>query len=212
MKRVAWALGGLITLLLVLFVVGAHRRSQAQQTLPVWRPNQTLASTLGPEVSVEGYGLRLPGGYERGYADLLGNLQPFGLDMYLWYNDRHAPNASGLAFNVVRRFNLHTPAETARYALEAQKKDMDDFTCSPVEEGQIDGLPFARLYWQGTEKGSSGLHVTSGFIYATNDWAKGIIITGHDRVPCAGKPCQYAPMGQPVLPSLEAAVLSLHKL
>lgn len=211
-KRIIWAFGCLAVFFLVVFLVGVHRKNQAQQALPVWQPNPTLISSLGPEVSMQGYGMRLPNGYEAAYTDLLGNLQPFGLDMYLWYNDRHAPNASGIALNVVRRINIHTPVDTAQYALEAQKKGMVNFSHTPIEEGQINGLPFARVYWQGTEQGSSSLHVTSGFVYATNDWTKGIIITGHDRVPCTGEPCQYAPIGQPILPSVEAAILTFHKL
>ncbi len=210
-NRKAWAFSILSILFLAVSFVCLHLRSQTQQALPVWQPNPALMSSLGPEVSIEGYGMRLPSGYEAKYADLLGNLQPFGLDMYFWHNDRHAPNASGIELNIVRRINLHTPADTARYALEAQKKGLDNFSSSSIEEGRINGLPFARVYWQGTEKGSSSLHVNSGFIYATNDWTKGIIITGYDRVPCSGEPCHYEPIGQPVLPSVEAAVLTLHK-
>jgi len=211
-NRKAWAFSSLSIILLAVFFVCLHLRNRTLQVGPVWQPNPALMSSLGPEVSVQGYGMRLPNGYEAKYADLLGNLQPFGLDMYLWHNDRHAPNASGIELNVVRRINLHTPADTAGYALEAQKKGMDNFSSSSVEEGQINGLPFARIHWQGTKKGSSSLQVNGGFIYATNDWTKGIIITGYDSVPCSGEPCQYAPMGQPVLPSVEAAVLTLHKL
>ena len=211
-NRRIWAYSGLSIFFLVVCFVCLYRKSQIQQVLPVWQPNPALMSSLGPEVSVQGYGMRLPNGYEAQYADLLGNLQAFGLDMYRWHNDRHAPNASGIELTVVRRINLHTPADTARYALEAQKKGMDNFFSSSVEEGQINGLPFARVHWQGTEKRSSSLQVNDGFIYATNDWTKGIIITGYDSVPCSGEPCQYAPMGQPVLPFIEAAVLTLHKL
>ena len=210
--KAAWGVGGVVMLFLIVLLVGVHRRDQAQQALPAWRTNAVLASSLGPEVSMQGYGMRLPEGYEAQYADLLGNLRPFGLDMYLWHNDRHAPNASGISLDVIRRINLHSPIETVQFALEEERKGMVSFSASPVEEGKINGLPFARAYWQGTKKGSSSLHVSGGFIYATNDWTKGIIITGYDKVPCAGEPCQYAPIGQPVLPSVEAAVLTLHKL
>ena len=211
-KRVIWALGCLIILPLIVFLVRVHRKDQAQQALPSWQPSPVSMSSLGPEVSMQGYRMRLPNGYQAKYADLLGNLQPFGLDMYFWHNDRHAPNASAVSLNVVRRINLHSPADTARYALEAQRKGLNNFSSSSIEEGQVNGLAFARVYWQGTEKGSSSLQVNSGFIYATNDWTKGIIITGYDNVPCSGEPCQYAPIGQPVLPSVEAAVLTFHKL
>ena len=211
-NRKAWAFSGLGIFFLAVCFVFLYRSNEIKQRLPVWQPNPALMSSLGPEVSMQGYGMHLPNGYEAKYADLLGNLQPFGLDMYFWHNNRHAPNASGIAWDVVRRVNLHTPADTVRYALEEQRKGLDDFTSSSVEEGQINGLPFARVYWQGTKKGSSSLQVNSGFIYATNDWTKGIIITGYDNVPCFSEPCQYAPIGQPVLPSVEAAVLTLHRL
>jgi hypothetical protein len=212
MKKAVWVFGCLIVPLLIVFLVSIHRKNQMQQALPVWQPSPILISSLGQEVSMQGYGMRLPNGYEAKYTDLLGNLQSFGLDMYFWHNDRHASNASGIELNVVRRVNLHTPVDTAQYALEAQEKGMDNVSSSSIKEGQINGLPFARVYWQGTKKGSSSLQVNSGFIYATNDWTKGIIITGYDSVPCSGEPCQYAPMGQPVLPSVEAAVLTFHKL
>ena len=210
--KILWVLGSLIILFLIVFFVGVHQKKQEQQALPMWQPNPLIISNLGPEVSMQGYGMRLPSGYEAKYADLLGNLQSFGLDMYFWHNDRHAPNASGITLNVVRRINLHNPADTAEFALDQEKKGMDDFSSSSVEEGQINGLPFARIYWQGIKKGSSSLKVKNGFIYATNDWTKGIIIEGYDNVPCSGEPCQYTSIGPPVLPSIEAAVLTFHKL
>ncbi len=211
-SRKTWGYSGLIVLFLAVFFVFVHQRSRTQQLLPVWQSNPALTSSLGQEANQQGYGMRIPNGYEPGYADLLGNLQPFGLDMYLWYNDRQAPNASGISLDVVRRVNLHTPADTVQYALEEQRKGMDNFVSTPIEEGEINGIPFARVYYQETEKKPSGVHVESGFIYAMTDWTKGIIVTGYDRVPCSGEPCQYAPMGQPVLPSVEAAILTFHKL
>ncbi len=207
-----WAYSGLIAVFLAVFFICVHLRNQTHQTLAVWQSNPALGSSLGQEVTQQGYGMRLPNGYEPAYADLLGNLQPFGLDMYMWHNDRHEPNASGISLGVVRRMNLQTPTHTAKIALESEKEDMDNFVSSPIEEGEINGIPFARVYYQETKKGSSSLDVTSGFIYAMTDWTKGIIVDGYDKVPCTSEPCHYAPMGQPVLPSVEAAILTFHKL
>ena len=207
-----WVSSGLIVVFLTFLFICVHQRSQTHQALPVWQSNPALTSSLGQEVIQQDYGMRLPNGYDAKYGDLLGNLQAFGLDMYFWHNDRHAPNASGIELNVVCRINLHNPVDTVHYALEAQKKGMENFSCSPIEEGQINVIPFARVYWQGTEKSSSSLQINSGFIYATNDWTKGIIITSYDSVPCFGEPCRYEPIGQPVLPSVEAAILTFHKL
>lgn len=211
-SRKAWAYSGLIVLFLAIFFLFVHLRNQTHRALPVWQSNPALTSSLGQEVTQQGYGMRLPNGYEPAYADLLGNLQPFGLDMYLWHNDRQAPNASGISLGVVRRMNLQTPRDTVKIALESEKEGMDKFVSSPIEEGEINGIPFARVYWQETKKNSSSLHVASGFIYTMTDWTKAIIVRGYDKVPCTSEPCHYEPMGQPVLPSVEAAVLTFHKL
>lgn len=201
-------------LLLVVFMYLHHRYAKAlsQRSLPVWHPQGFLPGDLGPESRFQGYSMQIPVGYEAKYSQSLGMLQPFGLDMYLWLNDNQLPNASALTVNIVHRMNADTPEDVVKAEMVLDKKDMENFVCSKIEKGKVNGEVFARAYWQGTNKSATGLHVTRGFTYACVGTMGGVTITGDDKVPCSSEPCDYQPIGQPVLPKLEGAVLTLHQI
>lgn len=188
-----------------------HMDSLSQRPLPVWQSHGFSPGDLGPESRFQGYGMQIPIGYEAKYSQSLGVLQPFGLDMYLWLNDNQLPNASGLTVNIIHRLNADTPEDVVNAEMVLNKKDMESFACSKIEQGKVNGKVFARAYWQGINKTATGLHVTRGFTYACVETTGGVTITGDDKVPCASEPCDYQPIGQPVLPKLEAAVLTFHQ-
>ena len=200
-------------LLLIVFMCLRHRYTETlpQRSLPVWRSSGFSPSDLGPESCFQGYGMQIPIGYEAKYSQSLGMLQPFGLGMYLWLNDNQLPNASGLTVNIIHRLNADTPGDVVNAEMALNKKDMESFACSEIERGKINGKVFAPAYWQGVNKTATGLHITRGFTYACMGTTGGVTITGDDKVPCASEPCEYQPIGQPVLPRLEAAVLTLHQ-
>jgi len=200
-------------LLLVVFIYFNHRHEGelAQRSLPAWHSSSFSPTDLGPEARFQGYSMQIPAGYEAKYSNSLGLLQPFGLDMYLWLNDNQLPNDSELSLNVIHRINSQTPESVVNAEMMLDKEHMENFVCSNVEQGKVNGVAFARAYWQGTNKTATGLHVTRGFTYASVGMMKGVTITGDDKVPCASEPCVYEPIGQPVLPKLEAAVLTFHQ-
>lgn len=191
---------------------GCGHKSPVGPALPAWKPNPALVGDLAPEVTLQGYSIRPPQGYESRQADALRILQPFGVDMYLWHNAQENPDASGLSVQIIKRRNLDTATDVLDYELNLSKQDMEKFAHSKPETGKVNGIIFARAYWQGDEKHPSGTYTRRGFSYASTSSGQGIYISGYDRVPCNSEPCKYQPIDQMTLPVAEAAALTFRKL
>jgi len=189
---------------------GNHSPS-ASSHRPTWKTNSVLAGRLGAEAALPNYGIRPPLGYTESYGDSLKLLQPFGVTMHLWHNDNSNPNASWLSIHVITRTNLATPDAVLNYDLKPRHKQDETFWRSKTEDGTVNGIPFARAYWQRIKTKSSGIYVERGVSYASANFLQGIYIEGNDEVPCGSEPCQYRPSDFTVLPVLEAAILTFRK-
>lgn len=208
---------GTASLVALLFSGCASREPAAQQItaqapLPAWQPNLTMIAQLAPEVPLYEYSIRPPHGYDALDADLLKNLQPQGLDMYLWKNTHDVATNAYLTVTVVRRANRETSTDILDKFMDAENRRYgSDFVRTKTEVGSINHLSFARTHWQKVERHESGDTIEMGFMYATVDTTKGVFIEGADTQPCPSQPCSYRWNSSSPIPVLEAAALTFHR-
>lgn len=191
----------------------SHHGSPAEH-FSAWQANPVLTGQLGPETAVEGYGLRLPTGYQPMQADTLPFLRPFGVDMHMWSGDKSDPRGrSTFSVIFVQRFNAATPEDVLRQCQSQNRRDLTRFVQSTTERGTINGIPFARTYWSGVETfhSTGRTLLVQGCSYTTTNYAHGVYFEGRNSVDCQGDACRPQAVENTTLPLAEAAVFTFHK-
>ena len=154
----------------------------APAPLPVWKPQTGLLRYLARPTRVLKYTMQPPAGYAARQTQ-----QP-RLLAYTW---RGAASQSGVTPNVAlalapapaTKGKSYTAERLIAGALGFLKRGHDDWTQTPVEQGQINGLPFARAYWTGTERQHK--RKVRGVAYMAVDGATLISLQSQDMAPVA---------------------------
>jgi hypothetical protein len=157
--------------------------SSASEPLQVWEPDAKLLQKLGPMATVEEFQVRPPKGYSVSPPP---PNAPAGMKGFAWAgalrDDKTAPQ-----FMIV--LQSPPPGEAKNMTLEQYLDKMlegvkgrrTNWTQTPPERGQSNGLTFVRAYWTGTEPEKHWkMH---GFMYVTKDASKFIHLTSQDVEP-----------------------------
>jgi hypothetical protein len=140
-----------------------------------------LLEQLGPLTDVEGYQVRPPKAYS--FSRPPG---PPGFTGYAWAGalrgDKTAPQ---LLIGVVpvppAEAKAQSPERFLEKMLEGVKRRRTNWTQTPPERGQVNGLTFVRARWSGTESAKGWkMH---GFMYATQDGATFLQLSSQDVEP-----------------------------
>ena len=168
-----------------------------------WLPDKAMSATLGHEVAVAGYTMRLPIGYT---ADLK-NEQKQGLFKISIFS-LHKPNSVGpsmfvMAVSVPPKVAAADASDAPSTAEQLFDGDGSvhgkaDLIKTLPQKGLINGLPAARPYFK--YKGTDGKE-RHGFHYGVADGANRLLITVVDQ----------EPYSKTTLPLAEAAVLTLKR-
>lgn len=170
----------------------------APPTRPVWKSGPAFVARLAPEVAVAGYRLRLPKGYAM--QTMPG---PGGMTGYAWTG---APRPEDGTRAYLMLLPMRPPAgETTRYTpaqiltkmLAGIARSRRDWRVSVIQEGTVNGQPFVRAYWTGTDAATGA--AMRGFGYAAVDGDGFVYLSSQDVVP----------HDKLALPLAEAAALTL---
>jgi hypothetical protein len=152
-----------------------------------WTPDPDLLGQLAAAEEVPGgYSIRPPAGYARQPV----NAQAPGIrGAVRWIGpkrpDGSTPNLQLTVMTLPPRAADPTPAPEQLTELQSNtlKKSMalQDWTAQPVEQGTINGIPFARLEWQALHPGAKA--TLYGFIYAANIGEDAVVILSQDMSP-----------------------------
>lgn len=170
-----------------------------------WRSDPRLAHALGPEVRIQGYAMRLPGGYREALPPrgAPGLPQPI-LNTHVYtragLGDGNAPILT-VAITPADSANALSLDDAMAAKISPLKHSLRNCVQSPVEHGTIGGLRFARAYFQGTRPGPSGPIAARGVIYVAID-SREIIEMQADA---------SGPDAQAALSLAEAALLTFRK-
>ncbi len=141
----------------VLLSAGGCGRHSAQNDLsvsglPVWTASPAVSSSLAPEVTMGDYAIRPPMGYTLKQAPIQ---QGEGRGMaYEWVGVSHADgNRPLLHIEIMFREGQWIPGATPNMEETAALQDVSgkdvSVVQSPIENGAVNGIPFARAYWHG---------------------------------------------------------------
>lgn len=148
--------------------------------LPVWQPDPALIEQLGPYVDFDAYQIRVPKGFQPIQAPAV----PLpGMSMYAWAGP---PRPDGSQPTVLAMVAKVPPQEAANMTLlqfqermlGGLKRRRSDWQQTPVESGQVNGLPFARTAWQATAPELS--RKMAGVEYVTKDGATFLQLRSQD--------------------------------
>ena len=171
--------------------------------LPVWKPQPVLLNRLGPEVQIGGYSVRPPPGLM--LTRTRSQAKEAVSDFYIWRGTKRADRTrSTFAIEIsYPQPDYNTDLDIAAVLRKTAARDGSrhlNFVTSTSTLGNVQGVPFGRLYWVGfwfpTRSQNHGL------IYLTSNPQAVITIRGTDAEP-------YSKM---TLPDLEAAALTFRKL
>jgi hypothetical protein len=161
---------------------GTRSASTGQDRPPaVWSPDAALLEQLGPIADVDGYQVRPP----QDYAFSPPPATPPGVKGFGW---KGTPREDRTAPQLIVGLTSRPPGE-ADVALEQYLEEMlggvqrrrTDWTQTPAERGQVNGLTFVRARWSGTDpERQQKMH---GFMYVAKDGSTVIHISSQDVEP-----------------------------
>ena len=130
---------------------GGAQEAAPAPPLPVWKPMPKMLRYLVRPTRVWKYTMQPPTGYTPRQT------QQARLLAYNWHGQAAktgiTPNVSlALAPTPLRNGKPYTAEQLVASALASLKRGHDAWTQTPVEQGQINGISFARAYWTGTER------------------------------------------------------------
>ena len=199
-------------LIIALYIACLHAGAVTVWTIPppnpplasvsIWKPSPGLVNQLAPETGWEGYNFRQPPGFALTMRQ--NRVLRSVADIYEW-DGPIRPDETRAIF-VVRIIHPqpgYYPNDNLTELLSQRSEAYSDthrnYTASGIQFGNLNGLEFSRLHWQGfwprTRK------VDNGLIYLTTIPEAIITITASDA----------EPYQQTTLPLCEAAALTFHK-
>ncbi len=130
---------------------GGTQEAPSALPLPIWKPMPRTLRYLARPTRVWKYTMQPPAGYTPRQT------QQTRLLAYNWHGQAAktgvTPNVSlALAPTPMRNGKPYTAEQLVASVLAALKRGHDAWTQTLVEQGQINGIAFARAYWTGTER------------------------------------------------------------
>ena len=185
----------------------ASHKSSAPAVVDTWKPDPKLLDDLTDETKVSSYTFRLPEGYsEVPQPPEMAAQRQNGFDSHVYSMSRRSDGtAATLGFVVATppsgmAGNL-TLNDALEGTLEQKKHQWQGFTESPVQDGQINGTTFKRVYFKGTVSGAAGTHTAHGFAYVALDGKSILSFQAED----------IEPYNDETISTAQAAVLTFHK-
>lgn len=150
------------------------------ERLPIWTPDRDLLSKLTEAVSILGFQVRPPKGYTS-VRQVEGRAQ-----MFAWQG---SVRSDGTAPSLMVGIMTPPPGEASTYTLEELldkflagiQRRRQHWTRTAAERGQVNGLPFVRARWSGTETTSQ--RKMHGFNYVALEGQTIIHISSQDVEP-----------------------------
>lgn len=132
-------------------ILAGYAQEEKSALPAAWKPNPKMLRYIGRQTRVLSYAVQAPIGYTARQTR-----QP-RLIAYTWLGQARktgvTPNLTlALAPTPIVNKKPMTPEQLLTNALNAMKRGHEDWTQTPAERGQINGLTFARAYWTGTER------------------------------------------------------------
>lgn len=149
--------------------------------LPVWQSDPAVVEQLGAYFDFDAYQIRLPKGYGPIQAPAV---QAPGMSMYAWAGTQRPDGTQPTVLAMVAK--APSPQDAANMSvlqfhermLTSLKQRRTDWQQTPVESGQVNGLPFARTAWRAVAPELS--RKMAGVEYATKDGATFIQLRSQD--------------------------------
>jgi hypothetical protein len=175
---------------------GGRRNNQV-----AWTADPAMLNRLGEEVKIQGYRIRPPKGYTLHEQTIDKRLK-----LFTWRGQKR-PNGSvpRLGLSVISLLPqeenepLRDSLDKLLLGMKGSQRKLTNFSSSPPEEGQINGIPFLRTRLTGSNP-ATGIKVQA-FAYVGRDGPNMIIFSGQAREPDHEAPIKLT----------EAAVLTFKK-
>ncbi len=189
----------------------AHSATVAKASAPKktdsWQPDPTLATNLADETQVGSYFIRLPFGYsEIPQPPGIAAQMPNGFDNHEYGLTRRSDGTSATI-----ALSIATPppgmtgsislGEVLDGTLTAKKQQWQNFTESPAQDGEINGLSFKRAYYKGIVSGRAGTRMAHGLVYVAVDGTKILSYQAED----------VEPYNEDTLSVAQASILTFHR-
>ena len=159
----------------VLLLTGsAHAAPHAPKT--VWKPDPQFIPKLAPETTIDGYRFRPPGGY-------LHREIKQGQPLHAW----EAPKRKDGTHASLTLMVMHIPDRDPRTFppdkvldrfVGAVERSRTNWTRIPTQHGEVNGLPFVRTRWVGTDKITH--RKMEGFQYVAVDGRTLVVVGSQD--------------------------------
>ena len=183
-QKITTAMASLGSIALLSFGYAQEAPTPPNTPLPAWKPQLKMMRFLTSLTRFSGYALQPP----RGYA--MQQTQRLGVAACGWQGNRTRNGiAPGLMLTVgqvpASAGKRWTPEQLLISSFNAQKRNLNDWTQTDVERGQINGITFARAYWTAT--GVQKQQKLRGVSYFAVDGDRAIRLAAQDAGR-AGKP------------------------
>ena len=171
--------------------------------LPVWKPQPAVLNSLSPEVHINGYSVRPPQGLIMTRTKL--QAKEAVRNFYIWKGTKRADKTRSI-FAIEISYpqpGYNTDMDIATVLKKTAARDGSrhmNFISSTTTLGNVQGVPFSRLYWIGFWSPTRSQN--HGLIYLTSNPQAVITIRRTDAEP-------YSKL---TLPDLEAAALTFRRL
>ncbi len=171
--------------------------------LPIWKPQLAVLNKLSPEVQIGGYSVRPPHGLMLTRTKF--QAKEAVRNLYIWKGTKRADRTRSI-FAIEISYpqpGYNTDMDIATVLRKTAARDGSrhlNFVTSTTTLGNVQGVPFSRLYWVGFWSPTRSQN--HGLIYLTSNPQAVITIRGTDAEP-------YSKL---TLPCLEAAALTFRRL
>jgi hypothetical protein len=173
-------------------------------TAPAWVSNPVYAKQLGPAVKVDNFSISPPAGYRLEKTQKKGKFNIH--DEFKWVSPKRADGSTATFRVEVYNWLPGVPDDGTSEqwltrGLGVLNKSSRNPVHSPITEGEINGMDFARAYWKENPKPSDKGPASHGFEYISS---QGPILIS---VICG----DIAPHYKSTLDLMEASALTLHE-
>lgn len=172
-------------LLIVLEIAVVHVSGQAAKRNAEWTPEAASLKGLSGPDALEKYTIRIPKGYEVQRP----NNTPPGVRIWGWTGAVRANGSKGsLSVNLLtlppaqrQQFSKLTLEQLAERLIGGVKRQRTNWKQEKIENGMINGVPFARIRWHGTDPRTQS--DMRGFTYVARDGDTVVQLASQDYMP-----------------------------